>query len=456
MCMTAENMKQKLAEKYAVIGMGKTGLSVARYLKNHGHDFKWLDTRVAPANLAAFKHEFSDTEMITGVMMDALLDVTTLVISPGVPVANADIQEAIKNGAEVIGDVELFVRQAQAPIVAITGSNGKSTVTTLLGKMIAGCEKQVLVGGNIGLPVLDLLEQPVPDFYVLELSSFQLETLHSLRAAAACVLNISPDHLDRYNNVDEYAKTKLGIYNNADICVVNFDDAATQPIAQSIDNSKKTIAFSIDEKSNCDYHLEKINGELCLLSSSDILVKTSQLKIQGKHNYANALAALALGDAIGLPREGMLQTLMAFTGLSHRTEWIGELSGAHWFNDSKGTNLGATVAAINGFDAPIILIAGGEGKNADFSVLQAAIKRHGRVKSVVLFGSDANEIHACINSVVATELVDDLNAAVSRAAELAVADDVVLFSPACASFDMFSGFEERGEKFVKAFKGLQA
>lgn len=456
MCMTAENMKQKLAEKYAVIGMGNTGLSVARYLKNHSHDFKWLDTRAAPANLAMIKSEFPDTEIMTGEMTDALLDVATLVVSPGVPVANIDIQAAIKKGAEVIGDVELFVREAQAPIVAITGSNGKSTVTTLLGKMIASCEQRVLLGGNIGVPVLDLLQQPVPDFYVLELSSFQLETLYNLHAVAACVLNVSPDHLDRYSSLQEYAKTKLSIYNHAENCVVNIDDAAAQPVAQSIANHKKAITFSIEGKGNSDYCLEKIDGEFCLLSSGDMLVKTSQLKIQGKHNYANALAALALGNAIGLPRDGMLQALMAFTGLSHRTEWVGVLSGAHWFNDSKGTNLGATVAAINGFDAPIILIAGGEGKNADFSVLQAAIKRHGRIKNVLLFGRDADAIHACLKKVVTTELVDDLNAAVARAAELAVADDVVLFSPACASFDMFSGFEERGEKFVAAFKELQA
>jgi len=440
-----------------IVGLGKTGFSCARYLAKHGESFVVVDSRESPPGLAELLREFPQAALSLGGFDTAsLARAQRLIVSPGVAVAEPAIAAAIRDGADAVGDIELFARAARAPIVAVTGSNGKSTVTTLVGEMIRDAGLQVRVGGNLGPPALDLLVDPQsptggmkdePDFYVLELSSFQLETTYSLKAAAAAVLNISPDHMDRYRDVSDYAVAKRRIYRGNGVMVINADDPL---VCSMIEPGRDTVRFGLSEPAPGDFGVRERQGKLCLAKGSEILLAAAELPIKGLHNIANALAALALGDAVGVPMAGMLATLRRFAGLPHRTQWVASRDGVTWYNDSKGTNVGATLAALQGMPGKVVLIAGGLGKSQDFTPLKAAAAA--KARAVVLLGQDAPLIERALAGVVQVERVADMEAAVTQAALLAQAGDTVLLSPACASFDMFKGYDHRGEMFIAAVR----
>jgi len=455
--MTKEKQMDNLSVKPTlVIGLGKTGLSCVRFLVANGMPVAVTDSRNNPPGLEQLRDDFSQVECSVGGFDSDLFDwADRLVVSPGVSINEPIIKAARDRNKEVIGDVELFARLAQAPIVAITGSNGKSTVTALVNEMVKTAGHNVLMGGNIGTPVLDLLVEPVPDFYVLELSSFQLETTTSLDAAVAVVLNVSPDHMDRYPDIKSYADAKRRIYGqegfNHGAMVVNRDD---KTVMGMMEQGRDTVSFGLGEAKKKDFGRTMHQGELWLSQGKQPLLPVSELCIAGEHNQANALAALAMGDVIGLPMIAMLNALRQFRGLPHRTQWVANINNVSWFNDSKGTNVGATVSALNGFDNPVVLIAGGQGKGADFSVLRPAVEK--KARAVILFGEDANIIEQALTDAVQIVRVNNLNEAVTKANAIAQRGDVVLFSPACASFDMFKNFEERGETFMNAVRMQQS
>jgi UDP-N-acetylmuramoylalanine--D-glutamate ligase len=353
-------------------------------------------------------------------------------------------------------------------VIGVTGTNGKSTVTTLVARMAAAAGRAVLAGGNLGVPALDLLDQPVPDLYVLELSSFQLETTSSLRLRAAVVLNVSADHLDRYASVAEYARAKSRIFAKAATVVLNADDplvagmenerATKNTVARSFsipagqsDRAVRTVTFSIAQP-EADYSLLRRGGQTLLARHGQALLDVARMKITGLHNAANALAALALGDAVGLPMPAMLEALESFPGLAHRSEWIADVAGVRFVDDSKGTNVGATIAAVAGMPGPLVMIAGGEGKGQDFTPLAAAFR--GKVRHVVLIGRDAPLLAAALKGVCTTQIAASMEEAVGLAAAAATAGDTVLLSPACASLDMFRDYGHRGDVFAAAVRTL--
>jgi len=434
-----------------VVGLGVTGLSVVRYLHRLGESMVVVDSRDIPPALNELKQSFGDVPLHTGKFDKKLfVNAQRIVVSPGVSLTDAALQQARDNGVEITGDIDLFAHEVDAPVVAITGSNGKSTVTTLLTLMADRAGIKAAAGGNIGLPVLDMIND-AKELYVLELSSFQLETLQRLPMAAAVVLNVSPDHMDRYADVNTYAMSKQLIYENTAQAVINRDDAY---VSKMLNHQPGVVGFTLHKPTAGDFGLCEKDGEQYLCVGDELLLKTSELKIRGQHNVANALAALALGSSIGLPMQAMLDTLREFPGLEHRTQWLAEINGVNWFNDSKGTNVGATLAAIEGLPGKHVLIAGGQSKGADFMPLRAIAEQ--RLRAVVLIGEDADKIAQAINPVVPVKIASDMNQAVELAAELAERGDNVLLSPACASFDMFQGFAHRGEMFIKAVGGLQA
>lgn len=434
-----------------VIGLGQTGLSCARFLREQGMNVAVMDSREAPPALEALQQCYPDVVVRTGGFDSSWLASADLVVlSPGVDPRTECIATAREQGVEIIGDIELFARFAKAPIVAITGSNGKSTVTTLVSQMAETAGKQVKTGGNIGTPALDLLDGEIPDFYVLELSSFQLETVRSLNALAATVLNVSPDHLDRYDSLTAYREAKQRIFNGDGVRIINLDDAQ---VAVMRDDASQQLTFSLTD-SQADFHLIQEAGEQWIAQRHEKLLQTDQLAITGAHNYANALAALALASVMALPMPAMLTALSQFKGLPHRCRLVRLHQGVRWLNDSKATNVGATMAAIQGLAArgPIILIAGGQAKGQDFTPLTAVLSE--AVKAVVLIGEDASAIAACVPASVIFQDADSLQHAVAIAADEAEAGDAVLMSPACASFDMFKGFADRGEQFEQLVRGL--
>ena len=433
--------------KTIIVGLGKSGLSCARFLVSHAVDVMVVDSRANPPAEQQLHNELAGVETHLGGFDAELFEqAKMLVVSPGVSLLAPEIAAAIDAGVEVVGDVELFARHAQAPVIAITGSNGKSTVTTMVGEMAKTAGKDVRVGGNIGTPALDLLQKNEPDLYVLELSSFQLETTVSLKPAAAVVLNVSQDHLDRYRDMQDYTNTKQRIYEGALIKLANLDDPI---VASWCGEDQSWLRFTLQQPQHKnDYGVAQQDGQLWLARGEQLLMPVSELKVAGKHNVANALAALALGESVGLPMELMLKALRNFSGLPHRCQWLAEKDYVSWYNDSKATNVGAAVAAINGMAGKVVLLAGGEAKGQDFTLLREAVAVKGR--AVVLFGVDANQIAAALNGVVRVERADNLSDAVELAQTLAHAGDAVLLAPACASFDMFSGYEDRGNQFAAA------
>ncbi|MFN2308163.1 MAG: UDP-N-acetylmuramoyl-L-alanine--D-glutamate ligase [Gammaproteobacteria bacterium] len=447
------------AKKVLVVGLGMTGLSCARHLTRLGQQVAVTDDSAAPPGLAALTAELTDTALFLGRLApEAFAHAEQIVVSPGVSLRHPLIDEARARGIEVIGDIELFARALRdtapgTPVLAITGSNGKSTVTTLVGEMARAAGRAVRVGGNLGTPALDLLAaaDPATDLYVLELSSFQLESTFTLAPRAAVVLNISPDHLDRYDGLDDYAKAKQRIYHNAELQVVNRDDALAARLA---DPARRCVGFGLRAPAAGDYGLGERDGRLWLMRGEQPLLPADAVRMPGRHNLGNALAALALGDAVGLPVAAMSETLHCFGGLDHRTQWVAETEGVVWYNDSKGTNIGATLAAVAGLDRPVVLIAGGRGKGADFGLLREGLQ--GRVRAVVLIGEDAPLIEAALHGVAPLARAGDMEDAVRQAAALARPGDAVLLSPACASFDMFTGYDQRGQVFMDAVRRLGA
>ncbi len=427
-----------------IVGLGKSGMSVARYLQRRGEAFAVADSRPFPPGRAELAELCPACETAFGDFdTDYFTRFRQIIVSPGVAVSEPAIRAAAERGAEVIGDIELFARTATAPVIAITGSNGKSTVTSLVAEMAVADGKAYVAGGNLGTPALDLLSQPEPEGYVLELSSFQLETTSSLRVVAATVLNLSADHMDRYDSLDSYAAAKARIYRHAQVQVINRDDAVAAALATG---AGRRVSFGLDVPAAGDWGLLE-DGEVTWLTCGDERVlREDDLHVRGRHNLANVLAAFALGEAAGFSREAMCRAAREFAGLPHRSQWVASLRGVDWFNDSKGTNVGATLAALKGMTGKVVLLAGGLGKDQDFSPLRPALAEKGR--ALVLFGRDAGLIEEAVGQVVDTVRVDTFEAAVKAAAELAQPGDAVLLSPACASFDMFSGYEERGERFV--------
>lgn len=436
-----------------VVGLGKSGMSLVRFLARQGVPFAVADTRENPPELATLRLQFPQVEVRCGELdVEFLCRAQELYVSPGLALATPTLQEAAKRGVKLSGDIELFARHAKAPIVAITGSNAKSTVTTLVGDMARAAGKRVAVGGNLGTPALDLLADDI-ELYVMELSSFQLETTERLNAEVATVLNVSEDHMDRYADMQAYHLAKHRIFRGARQVVVNRGDALSRPL---VADQLPCWSFGLNKPDFKAFGLIEEDGEKYLAYQFEKLMPVRELKVRGAHNQANALAALALGHAVGLPFEPMLAALREFTGLAHRCQWVRELRGVAYYDDSKATNVGAALAAIEGLgadiDGKLVLIAGGDGKGADFSGLAVPVARYCR--AVVLLGRDAELIAAALGDAVPLVRVKTLDEAVQRCAELAREGDAVLLSPACASLDMFKNFEERGRLFAQAAEGL--
>jgi UDP-N-acetylmuramoylalanine--D-glutamate ligase len=434
-----------------VVGLGKTGLSAVRWLAAQGESVAVTDSRAAPPELEALRSFGPAVVARLGQFDLGLLDCADrIVLSPGVSRREPIVREALARGLVVVGDVELFAGAKRAPAVAITGTNGKSTATTLLATMAQAAGRRVLAGGNLGEPALELLSKPVPELYVLELSSFQLESTVTLELLAAAVLNVTPDHLDRYATLADYAAAKARIFAHAAVAVVNLDDPAVRRMPRP---GQRRVGFSV-ARADAEFSLVAAGGELQLARHGAPLLPLAALRLPGRHNAANALAALALGIEIGLELEPMLRTLRTFTGLPHRGQLVAERRGVRYLDDSKGTNVGATLAAVAGLDGPLVLIAGGDGKGQDFAPLAAAFR--GKVRHAVLIGRDRQRLAAALAGACTTEFAPDMDAAVAAAARTARAGDAVLLSPACASLDMFQDYAARGEAFAAAAQRLDA
>lgn len=437
-----------------VAGLGISGVSAVNFLHERGYQVAVTDSRTHPPGHdqipAGIQTSFGqlDTEL--------LLQAEEIILSPGLAPQLPEIQQAIAKGIPVVGDIQLLRRATEVPIVAITGSNAKSTVTTLIGLMAKEAGKKVAIGGNLGRPALDLLKDQ-PELIILELSSFQLETTSLLNAEVAVVLNMSEDHLDRHGDMLGYHAAKHRIFQGVKKVVFNRDDALSRPL---VPDAVPVQSFGLNAPDMNQYGvLRDTDGTLWLARGRERLLKNTEMYIQGTHNIANALACLALGEAIGLPLNSMLETLKSFKGLAHRCEYVDTVNNVRYYNDSKGTNIGATLAAIEGLGAAIaprkgkvVVILGGQGKGQDFKALRAAVQQY--VKTVVLIGEDALKIEQSIEGSTEILKAATLQEAVQLCHAKADAEDVVLLSPACASFDMFKGYDDRGHQFVACVKAL--
>jgi UDP-N-acetylmuramoylalanine--D-glutamate ligase len=437
-----------------IVGMGDTGLACARYLQQRGAPFAIIDSRENPPQLDTLLQEFKQIDYHVGGFPEKLLDrATEIIVSPGVSLEEPAIAKQVAKNKSVIGDIELFAREVKKPVVGITGSNGKTTVTTLVGLMVEAAGKKAAVCGNIGDPVLDMLRLPEPDYYVVELSSFQLERTYSLRPAAAVILNISPNHLDRHVDLENYMNAKRRIYHHCQRPVVNFDEPH---IWQHLSFLQKPLTFSFNAEKQCDFYLQQQQGQLCLMHRGQSLLPATKLKLHARHHLKNALAALALGFAIDLPVTAMLEVLRKFAGLPHRCQWVRNYQGVDYYNDSKGTSIAATEAALISIgelnQGQLILIAGGQSKGVDFSSLRTAMKQY--VSQLILIGEDAPLLEKTFHSIVPIVHATSMDDAVSKATNFAKPGDAVLLSPACASFDMFNNYKHRGEVFIKAVESL--
>jgi len=432
-----------------IVGLGRTGVSCARHLAARGHRLVVTDSRAAPPGLADLRRLVPDAATALGGFDAAVLDgADQVVVSPGVPLSEPFLKQAAARGLDLVGDIELFAREAGGRIVGITGTNGKSTVTTLVGEFAKTAGIEVRVGGNLGEPALDLLEGPPAAMYVLEISSYQLESTHSLQLEAATVLNVTPDHLDRYPDIAGYAAAKARIYERAATAVVNLDDEIVVRMPRP---AQRQVAFSL-RRQEAQFRLIARDGQEWLAEDSEPLLPLAELALPGLHNAANALAALALGSVCGMPREAMTGVLRTFQGLPHRSQLVACWRGIRWIDDSKGTNVGATEAAIAGLAAPLVLIAGGEGKGQDFAPLAAACR--GKVRHAVLIGRDAPLLASALAQSCVVSIADSMESAVAGAASIAEPGDTVLLSPACASFDMFRDYAHRGDVFAESVRRL--
>jgi len=442
-------------QRYGIVGLGVTGLSCARFLTQQQQPFIVMDTRQAPPALAAFRAEFPNIEVITGDNWPSTLfdNMHTCVVSPGVSVQDNALQRAQAQGVEIIGDIALFLRFNRQPIIAITEDNEKSTVATLVSEMVRAAGKQVALVGNIGTPVLDLLNtaSSTPDIIVMELSSFQLETTSNLGALAATVLNITPDHLDRYTDFAAYAAAKHRIFQGAQQVVINAHDSLS--LSETIPPDAKRWHFTLQAPAGADFGVRITAGKPWLAQGETDLLPVEALPIQGQHNVSNALAALALGSAAGLPMAAMLQALQTFTGLSHRCQLVANKNNIRWINDSKGTNVGACEAALKGLgvgiEGKLLVLLGGDGKGADFAPLAEVVKRYCKV--AIVMGKDAPLIAKALGAFPVLS-ADTMAQAVAHAKAQALPGDIVLLSPACASLDQYRDYMHRGEVFMHEVK----
>jgi UDP-N-acetylmuramoylalanine--D-glutamate ligase len=443
-------------KKILIVGIGVTGFSLARYWSYKRQPFVMYDTRQNPPQLQEFQHSFPDIATYCEDYPASLLSqVSKIFTSPGVAQDCKLLQEARDLGITVENDLDCLAEEIQhTPLIAITGSNGKSTVTTWVGEIAKAAGLRVAVGGNLGTPVLDLwLEKPDYDLWVLELSSFQLANMQHLNIQIGTILNVSPDHLDMHGSMENYIAAKQCIYKFAKYGVFNREDTATIP--QYPLGTQVSFGLSAGLSSN-DWGITVHDGLSYLVKGEDIWLGASQLKLKGQHNWLNALATAALCDGIGISKSIIIQGLKDFSGLHHRTEWVAEIGQVTFINDSKGTNMGASIAAIEGIGATIsgkiILIAGGLSKGADLSPMRTCLNQY--VKHVVLIGQDAELLERYWQGAVPLSHESSLIEAVNLAYRLAEPGDLVLLSPACASFDMFNGYEHRGQQFVKIVKEM--
>jgi UDP-N-acetylmuramoylalanine--D-glutamate ligase len=431
--------------------MGVTGLSCARFLLKQGVGFRLIDDRITPPLLEKFVGDFADADIRTGRFDEAALQgISRLILSPGVSHRHPFVQLAAEKNIEVIGDIELFARHANAPVIAITGSNGKSTVTTLAGEMLKAAAKQVEVGGNLGVPALDLLRDSAPDFYLLELSSFQLDTTTSLALRVAVLLNITEDHMDRYRDMDDYAASKARILNRAEHAVFNRDDPVVVNVLRTF--TGEHTAITLESPAAGEFGLLEHNGKLFLAYGEQTLVAVDDLLLQGRHNWLNALAALAIMHTAGIILADTITALKVFKGLPHRCQLVLRHNNIAWVNDSKATNIGAAKAAIGSMPGSIVLIAGGDGKGADFSGLRETVD--GKVKAAILLGKDAGLLEAALKNIVRCVRVENMQVAVEQAAVYAEPNDTVLLAPACASLDMYTNYMARGDDFSRCVLDL--
>ena len=440
------------SEQRVVVGLGVTGLSCARYLYARGLSFTVVDTRSNPPGLVELQREMPEVTVFAGDIPPQIIQsASEVIVSPGIAIDSPVVRLARDNAVAVVGDVDLFMREARAPVVGITGSNAKSTVTELLGDMARRAGLDTGVGGNLGTPALELLDD-ARELYVLELSSFQLERAGELGLSVATVLNVSADHLDRHGNMPAYHQAKHRIFRGCSKVVVNRDDPLTIALVAP---GVEVISWRMREPELRGFGLRQLDGQEWLYHGFEPLLAVADMRLTGRHNVANALAALALGTAAGVALPAMLDALREFRGLPHRCAVVAEVDGVRFVNDSKGTNVGATLAALEGLggDRDIVLIAGGQAKGADFSQLQPAVRLH--CKALVLLGEDADQLESALAGCAPVVRATSMAGAVSAASALAESGDSVLLSPACASFDMFSGYAQRGDVFAAAVADLQ-
>lgn len=441
---------------YLVAGLGQTGYSIAGYLHRKKIPFVVFDTRRQVESLTDFSAAFPGIEVYLGDFPSSLYSqITQVIASPGLSLEEPFLEQAKRHGIPIIGDIECFAKEVSAPVIAITGTNGKSTVTSLVGEMARAAGKKVAVGGNIGLPILDLLNEQTTeyDLWVLELSSFQLDLTYSLAPLAACILNITPDHLDRHHDLEHYTMAKQRIYHQAQHCLYYRPDPLTKP---QVSNAN-LFSFGLDTPpSTQEWGIITQHQTTYLARGAEAIFPVHALKIQGKHNWQNALAACALASIAGIPMQAICQVLETFSGLAHRCQTVRTLNEVTWINDSKGTNVGASISAIEGIGptltGKIILIAGGLGKGADFSPLVPVVKQF--VRDVVLIGRDAPLLKKALDGAAKLSNADTFEQAIHQAYKVALPGDVVLLSPACASMDMFKDYTHRGDCFVELVNQL--
>ena len=427
-----------------VVGLGATGMSIARYLHRKQQQAMFFDTRTEPPGVDELRALFPNAQLLLGsVRLPSNID--RVIASPGIPDSHPIFEDARLADVEVVSDIELFVREAKAPFLAVTGSNGKSTVTTLLYHMCRAAGREAYAGGNLGEPALDLLDKPTPDLYVLELSSFHLQRTRNLPAAVSVLLNVTPDHLDWHASPDEYFAAKYRIFREAKAAVYNRADPAAARAAAGI---PRRVSFGEDEPAEGQFGLREDNGETYLAFGDKLLLGTDELAMYGRHNQLNALAALAAGSLAGLNLAAMLTVLCEFPGLSHRMEFVRHFASVDYVNDSKATNVAAAVAAINSVEGSLVLIAGGDGKGGDFSQLADALED--KLRAAVLIGKDAQAIADALDTVLPVYFADDMQDAVIAAESFAEPEDTVLLAPACASLDQYKNYMARGDAFAEA------
>ena len=440
----------KAGKSDLVFGIGATGLSVARYLKRRNRRARFIDSRKNPPGLEELTAIDPRAEVILGsVPPGSLKDVGRIIASPGIADSEPLLKAARAAGVQIVSDIELFVQEAKAPFVAITGSNGKSTVTTLVALMCEAAGRKVLSGANLGKPALDLLAEEEPQLYVLELSSFQLIRTRALPAAVAVLLNISPDHLDWHGSESAYREAKYRVFREAKSAVFN---RAESDAEQFIPEGIPRVNFGLDEAAGKNYGLVVEDGEQFLARGAQLLLETSDMALEGSHNHANALAALATGQLLGLELSPMLQVLTEFPGLPHRMQFVAEIAGVRFINDSKATNVGAAIASVASVDGLVVLIAGGDGKGGDFAGFAEAV--HSKLRAAVLIGRDGPAIAAVLKGKAPVYQAADMKTAVSVGATIAEEGDTVLLAPACASFDQYENYAERGKDFCRAVEAM--